>query len=79
MEEISEIHTSVWPALFDSGIITLEPNESEQAQGKEDQEMTLRTLGYTKKQLHKKNKKKLAWNRYTKNKCSKYNNIMNCY
>lgn len=38
LEEISEIHTSVWPALFDSGIITLEPSESEQAQGKEKQE-----------------------------------------
>ena len=34
LEEIAEIHTSVWPALFDSGIITLEPSESEQANGK---------------------------------------------
>ena len=29
LEEIPEIHTSVWPALFESDIITLEPSEVE--------------------------------------------------
>lgn len=58
LEKISEIHTSVWPGLFDSGIITLEPSETEQAQGKEDQEMTLRTLGFYKEKIEQEKKRK---------------------